>query len=300
MERHAIFPLAIGTYGLGAARIESLDPIVDARPGSTGHMAALVAAHAAGMNLLEASYIYAGGATMRFLADFIRRVPRESLIITVKIERRVRTSADVARQLDAYLSLLGIDYADALLLHMPSATDLPLLETYSLIADEVAAGKARHISASNLGLSDLKSLYDHFPLFSFEGLYNLECKMCEDAGILELCARNGTAYLAYKPLRLNRTAARKYPLLIELSKKYGCTQNQVLLAWLIYGKGVVPLVKASSIDHVRENLHALDVRLEADDIGRLNAFRSLEFDQIEIDWSDSGGTPIYRVASAIA
>jgi diketogulonate reductase-like aldo/keto reductase len=297
VEHTDIFPLAIGTYGLGAQRTESQTPIANCPP--RAHSDALRQAYEGGANLIETSYAYAGGSTMRFLADFIRSVPRETLFITVKIERLVLTEADVERQLHAYLHELGIEYADVLLLHMPSASGIPILEAYGYIANQVTAGKARHIGASNLGIDDLRSVCRHYKLVTFEALYNLECKMCEDVGLLAHCAAEQIAFLAYKPLRYNRTAGRNYPVLVDLSRKHGCTQNQVILSWLVHGKGVLPLLKAGSPEHVRENLHALDVELDPDDIDKLDRFRSAEFDAIPIDWTDSGGTAIYRVASSL-
>ena len=256
-------------------------------------------ARTAGMTFLETSYVYAGGATMRFLADFIGTVPRESLFITVKIEQPVRDKADVGRQLDAYLRELSIDHADALLLHTPSASAIPLLETYGSIAEQVEVGKVRYISASNLGITDpLQILCRHHQLFSLEGLCHLECKMHEDVGLLDFCAAEGIIFVAYMPLRLDYTAKRNYPLLLELSDEDACAQNQVILSWIIHGKGFVPIVKAGSVAHVRENIKALDLELEQDHPDQLNRFRNAEFDDIAIDWSDSGhGVPIYRVAS---
>jgi diketogulonate reductase-like aldo/keto reductase len=300
LNRETIFPLAIGTFGLGAARIEA---------GETAefdmdltHLKALRAAHEAGYNYIETSYIYAGGQTMRFIGQFLREVPRDSLFITVKVEKLVTEAADVTEQLNRYLKVLGTDYADAVLLHNPGASKLPLTETYAALQRYVESGKSRYISASNLGIEDLRMLVEGSGIkpFSLEGLYNLECKVSEDVGLLDYCRQHGIIFAGYQPLRRGRTARHNFPLLVELSQKYCATQHQIILNWLVREKHIMPLVKMSREEHVAENLQALDLVMEAADYERLNAFRSAEFDVIKVDWSDSGrGVPIYTVANQL-
>src|SRR5581483_4189145 len=111
-----------------------------------------------------------------------------------------------------------------------------------------------------------------------EGLYNLECKVNEDIGILNFCIEHDIVFACYQPLRRNRTAQRNYPLLVALAEKYGRTQNQIILNWIVKEKRLMPLIKTGSDVHLRENLEALNFNLDREDIAQLNAFRNIEFD----------------------
>lgn len=299
INRNQLFPIAIGTFGLGAGRYESLSGSKDEDSNSSRDMKALIYSFKFGQNYIETSYIYAGGQTMNFLAKFFKKIPRNKIFITVKLEKYVERPKDIEFQLDKYLSLMGLDYADAFILHAPSVSKLPIEEVYYEMNKQIKKGKARFLSGSNLSLNQLKLLHESFKLFSIEGLYNLECKINEDVGIVKYCHENNIVFAAYQPLRRNRTAKRNYPVLVNLAKKYGKTQNQILINWIIKEKGLMPLIKASKIKHVKENLGSLKFDLEVSDIEKLNKFRNKEFDTLKVDWNDAGGIPIYKLANQL-
>ena len=163
----------------------------------------------------------------------------------------------------------------------------------------VSIGKSRYISASNLNIEQLKMVIEelNIKLFSFEGLYNIECKQNEDVGIIEYCKNHNIIFLNYQPFRRNRTENRNYPILVELAKKYNKTQNQILLNYYVVEKGLLPISKANKMEHINLNLEALSFKMEDVDYEKLNQFRSEEFDQLNVDWQDNGGIPIYKFAN---
>lgn len=238
---------------------------------------------------------------MKFLADFFKQVPREDIFITVMLERFIEDKDDIEKQLDKYLAIMGLDYVDSLILHAPSFSKLSLTTTYQEMKKMIQKGKTRYLSGSNLSLPQLKSLYESgIKLFSIEALYNLECKVNEDNGLMKYCHDNDIMFACYQPLRRNRTANRDYPLLVELAEKYNKTQNQILINRIVKQKKINPLIKASTEDHVKENLEALQFEITDEDMERLDQFRSKEFDSIanKIDREDTGESfPIYKYAN---
>lgn len=301
MEKKNIFPIAIGTYGLGASRSESWEDnnselIIDEE-----EMDALIYSYEQGQNYIDTSYIYAGGLTMKFISEFIKRVDRSKLFISVKIENYIEKVEDIEEQLDKYLKVLGIDYADTILLHTPKASKIPLEDSYNELERLVEKGKSRYISASNLNIDELKMIVEklNIELFSFEGLYNLECKQNEDVGIINYCKEHNILFLNYQPFRRNRTANHNYPLLVELANKYNKTQNQILLNYYIYEKKLIPITKADKIDHINMNLESLDFKMEQSDYDKLNEFRCEAFDKLKVDWQDNGGISIYKFANQV-
>ena len=148
MEKKNIFPIAIGTYGLGASRSESWEDnnselIIDEE-----EMDALIYSYEQGQNYIDTSYIYAGGLTMKFISEFIKRVDRSKLFISVKIENYIEKVEDIEEQLDKYLKVLGIDYADTILLHTPKASKIPLEDSYNELERLVEKVKSRYRSSS--------------------------------------------------------------------------------------------------------------------------------------------------------
>ena len=301
MNKENIFSLAIGTYGLGASRSESWEDNNNELVIDEEEMKALIYSYEQGQNFIETSYIYAGGQTMKFISEFLKRVDRNKLFITVKIENFIEKVEDIEEQLDKYLSILGIDYADSILLHTPKASKIPLEESYRELKSLVSVGKSRNVSASNLNIIELKMIVEELgiELFSFEGLYNLECKQNEDVGILDYCKEHNILFVNYQPFRRNRTANHNYPLLVELANKYDKTQNQILLNYYIKEKKIIPITKANKIEHIKLNLDALNFEMEQQDYQRLNDFRCEKFDKLEVDWLDNGGIPIYKFANQV-
>ncbi len=301
MNKNNIFPLAIGTYGLGASRSESWEDNNNELVIDEEEMQALIYSYEQGQNFIETSYIYAGGQTMKFISEFLKRVDRNKLFITVKIENFIEKAEDIEEQLDKYLNILGIDYADSILLHTPKASKIPLEKSYRELKRLVSVGKSRNVSASNLNINQLKMIVEELgiELFSFEGLYNLECKQNEDVGILDYCKEHNILFINYQPFRRNRTANHNYPLLVELASKYNKTQNQILLNYYVKEKNIIPITKANKIEHIKLNLEALNFEMEQQDYQRLNDFRCEEFDKLKVDWLDNGGIPIYKFANQV-
>lgn len=301
MRKKDIFPIAVGTYGLGASRSESwednkVELLIDEK-----EMQSIIYSYEKGQNYIDTSYIYAGGQTMKFISEFIKRVDRNKLFIAVKIENFIEKVEDIEEQLDKYLKILGINYADSILLHTPKASKIPLEDSYNELKRLTKIGKSKYISASNLNIEQLKIIVEglNIDLFSFEGLYNLECKQNEDVGVLDYCKKHNILFLNYQPFRRNRTANHNYPLLVELANKYNKTQNQILLNYYVYEKKLIPITKANRIEHIDLNLEALNFKMEQIDYDKLNMFRCKEFDELEVDWQDNGGISIYKFANQV-
>lgn len=301
MNENNIFPIAIGTFGLGASRMESWSDDSSELVIDENEMKAVLYSYKKGQNYIDTSYIYAGGQTMKFIAEFIKKVDRNKLFIAVKIENFIEKVEDIEQQLDKYLNVLGIEYANSVLLHTPKASKIPLRDSYNELKRLVKIGKSKHISASNLNIEQLKMIVEelNIDLFSFEGLYNLECKQNEDVGILDYCKNHNILFLNYQPFRRNRAANHNYSVLVELANKYNKTQNQILLNYYVYEKKLLPITKANKIEHIDLNLGALNFRMEQEDYNKLNEFRCKEFDRLEVDWQDNGGIPIYKFANQV-
>lgn len=279
-----INPIGIGTYQLD---LENQDKTLKA----------LLHSVEQGQNFMSTSLLYADKKVVDFLCEFFKKVRKEDIFLTCHLEPYIEKREDVEKQLDEYLQRMKIDYVDSLQVHMSYASKISLLETYEEIDKLVKKGKVKYISASNTSLETLKELQSHFKLFSFEGVYNLECKYYENIGLLDFCKENNIRFVCYQALRRNNIAKMNYPFLVGMAKKYDKTQNQILLNWLIKEKGLHTIIKTNTIQNIDSNLSALDFTLEVEDREKLNAFQDQRFNQIEIDWENQGGITIDKLAS---
>lgn len=279
-----IFPLGIGTFRIDLNQKEL-------------SMNALIDSFKLGQNYIDTSHLYENGKVMAFIGEFIKKVGRDKIFITTKIEPTVEKITDIEEQLNKYLEIMNIDYVDCLMLHSVIFTKLPLIQTYKEMNRMIELGKARSLGLSNSNLEQLKEINEQYPISIYEGVYNLECKLNEDIGIIDYCNNNDIIFCAYQPLRRNRTANRNYPLLVELSKKYNKTQNQIILNWIIREKKLNVLIKTTTNSRINENINSLNFEMDIEDYKKLNLFRAKEFDDIVIDWEGKGGITVDQLAN---
>jgi len=279
-----IYPLGIGTFRIDLSQKET-------------SMNALIASFKLGQNYIDTSYLYENGKVMDFIGEFINKVGRDKLFITTKVEPTVKKITDIEEQLNKYLKIMNIDYVDCLMLHSVIFTKLTLIDTYKEMNRMIELGKVKSLGLSNSNLDQLKEVNDQYPISIYEGVYNLECKLNEDIGILDYCRDNNIIFCAYQPLRRNRTANRNYPLLVELSKKYDKTQNQIILNWIIKQKKLNVLIKTTNSNRINENINSINFEMDMEDYNRLDLFRAEEFDKIVIDWEGKGGITVDQLAN---
>lgn len=275
LNKNELFPIGIGTWKIDYENINN-------------DIQALMYSYEKGENYLSLYMLYNEGKTVKSLRDYISRLDRNKLFISVNIEPIVNKSEDIEKQLNTYLEILNLKYIDNLQLHTPKATNMPLIETYKEMKKLVNNGKSRYLGISNCNLEQLKEVNSNIKIDFFEGVYNLECKVNEDIGIVNYCKENNIIFIPYQVLRRNKTSLRNYPILVKLAKKYNKTQNQILLNWIIKEKRMKPLVKCTNIERINENIDSINFEMKKEDYIKLNDFRSKEFDNVKIDWNNTG------------
>ena len=276
MEISKINPIGIGTYKLNLVNKEK-------------SLKTLLYSVEKGQNFMSTSLLYDNCEVVDFLCDFFKIIERDEIFLTCHLEPNIEKPEDVEKQLDEYLRRMKIDYVDGLQVHASHVSKIPLLDTYEQIDKMVKKGKARHISASNTSLEELKELQSNFDIVSFEGLYNLECKYYENVGLIDFCKENDIIFIGYQTLRRNNIANANYPFLVEMAKKYNKTQNEILLNWVLKDKGLNIIIKTNSTDEIDSNLNVQNFTIEKEDLEVLNKFQDERFNSIEIDWKREGG-----------
>ncbi len=284
IKKEDLYKIGIGTWKID---YENFENDIDA----------LIHSYNKGENYLSLYMLYNNGEVVKQMKKFIDKIDREKIFINVNLEPTIEKIEDVEIQLNEYLKTLDIKYVDNLQIHGSFISKIPLIDVYKEIKRLVDIGKVRYIGISNVNLEQLKEINNTVKIDFFEGVYNLECKLYEDIGVLDYCKENDIKFICYQPLRRNRTAKRNYPLLVELAEKYKKTQNQIILNWIINKKNIMPLIKSTNIVRIDENIEATNFKMSNDDYDKLDKFRNIEFDNVEIDWECNGGVTIDQLAN---
>jgi diketogulonate reductase-like aldo/keto reductase len=221
-----------------------------------------------GMTLIDTAEMYAGGAAEALVAEAIEGRRGEVFLVSKVLPNHATRPGTIAA-CEASLRRLRTDRLDLYLLHWRE--DTPLDETLEALDALVRGGKIRHWGVSNFDVSDMEELAavsNGRPPATNQVLYNLTRRGIEWA-LLPWCFSRSIPILAYSPIEQGRLLRRR--ALLRVAKRREATPAQVALAWVLRQEGVIAIPKAGSIDHVRENRGALEVRLTKDDLDELDA-----------------------------
>jgi aryl-alcohol dehydrogenase-like predicted oxidoreductase len=206
----------------------------------------------------------------------------------------------VRASLDASLRRLGTDYIDLYYQHRVDP-DVPIEDTVGAMARAVEAGKVRFLGLSEAAPATLRRAHAAHPITALQTEYSLWSREPEDNGVLATVRELGVGFVPYSPLgRGFLTGAIRSPedfdaddnrrnhprfqgahfaanlALVDKVKAIaadkGVTPGQLALAWVLaQGEDLLPIPGTKRIPYLDENLDALDIVLDADELAAIDA-----------------------------
>ncbi|OQP29919.1 aldo/keto reductase [Pantoea latae] len=235
-------------------------------------VAALQAGLDAGLTLIDTAEMYAEGGAEEVVGEALRG-RRDSAFIVSKVYPWHAGEVDAVEACERSLRRLDTDRLDLYLLHWRG--NVPLEETIRAMETLQQQGKILRWGVSNFDVDDLQELLSEpggARCATNQVLYHLASRGIE-FDLLPECQQRQMPVMAYCPLaqagRL-RQALFADSTLVEIAQQKGISVAQLLLAWVIRKEGVMAIPKASSQAHVNENAAALQIRLEDDELARIN------------------------------
>lgn len=219
-----------------------------------------------GLMLIDTAEMYADGEAERVVGEAIAG-RRDEVFLVSKAYPQNASHRNLRGACEASLQRLGTDHLDLYLLHWRGS--IPLGETVDAMETLVAAGLIVRWGVSNLDTNDMIELIEAGgrACTTNQVLYNLG-RRGPERGLLPWLESRSIPVMAYSPVEQGRLLGR--PALTEIASEHGVSAAQVALAWLLHQDGVLPIPKAGSVAHVRDNRAALDLRLADEDLVRLD------------------------------
>lgn len=189
-------------------------------------------------------------------------IDRDDIWLTTKVWRDNLNKEDLKQSVKESLEKLKTDYVDLLLIHWPFE-EMDLEAVIEEMDELVEEGKARNIGISNFTAEQThraQNLSDH-NLLTNQVEYHPFLNQDE---VLDACGENGMMLTAYSPLARGDVICNE--TLQEIGERYGKSEVQVALRWLIQQENVCAIPKATSEKHQRANLNIFDFELSDDEI----------------------------------
>ena len=227
-----------------------------------------------GLTHIDTAELYGAGHAEELVAQAIKlsKVPRKNLFITSKVMSQHLQHDAVLAACKKSLARLQTDYLDLYLVHHPNL-GIPITETMRAMNELVDQNLVRFIGVSNFSVADLQEAqkYSKHKIVANQIEYSLLAQEIGrftrkmDSEIIPYCQQHGIKVVAWRPLAYGLLAKPGFPALDAIAKKYGKTQGQVALNWII-SKNILVLVKATKPEHIKENIGAMGWRLSEEDI----------------------------------
>jgi aryl-alcohol dehydrogenase-like predicted oxidoreductase len=266
-----------------------------------------------GVSLLDTADVY-GATTNEELVGRTIATRRDEAILATKFGLTIDVEAGgvtlagghpdyVRSACDASLRRLGTDHIDLYYQHRVDP-NVPIEDTVGAMSELVAAGKVRYLGLSEASAATLRRAAAVHPIAALQSEWSLWSRDIE-ADIVPACRELGIGLVPYSPLgrgfltgtvtnyedlhesdfrrnhpRFQPDAMQQNLALVELVRDIAtakdATSAQIALAWVLArGDDVVPIPGTKRPGRLEENVGALDVGLDQDDLGRLDDVRAV-------------------------
>lgn len=204
----------------------------------------------------------------------------------------------VKQACEASLRRLETDSIDLYYQHRVDV-NVPIEDTVGAMSRLVEAGKVRCLGLSEAAPETLRRAHRIWPISALQTEYSLWSRDPEDE-LIPLCRELGITFVPYSPLgrgfltgrfkssedlepgdwrrnnpRFQRENFQRNLDLVhrieDMAAEKGCKPSQLALAWVLaQGEDLVPIPGSSRCAHLEENLAALEIRLTAEELNRID------------------------------
>ncbi|ODU99874.1 MAG: aldehyde oxidase [Rubrivivax sp. SCN 70-15] len=304
--------LTVSALGLGCMGLSfGLGPAADKRDG----IALIRSAFERGLTFFDTAEGY-GPYTNELLVGEALEPIRDQVVIATKfgfklddngaivgLDSRPEHIRDVV---EASLKRLRTDRIDLLYQHRVDPA-VPIEDVAGAVQDLIAAGKVKHFGLSEASARTIRRAHAVQPVAALQNHYSLWMREPE-LELLARCEELGIGFVSWGPLgqgfltgqitpdtkfddpsdlrssfpRFTPEALKANFVVVDflrgLAARRGCTPAQIALAWLLAQRPwIVPIPGANKLEHLDDNLGAVELELTANDLQEIGtAFAAID------------------------
>jgi aryl-alcohol dehydrogenase-like predicted oxidoreductase len=293
--------LSGGHYGPGVDRSQAIRVIRDA--------------HERGVTFFDTAEVYGPYVNEELVGEALAPV-RDKVAIATKFGFKIDGTNGldsrperIRKVVEESLKRLKTDRIDLYYQHRVDPT-VPIEDVAGTIKSLIQAGKVLHFGLSEPSAKTIRRAHAVQPVAAIQTEYSLIERSPEHNGVLQTCEELGIGFVPWGPLGqgylpgtldvnvqstfdpkidLRATFPRFSPIVMKNNQpiieilttfgtKKGATPAQIALAWLMAQKPwIVPIPGTTNMDHLRENMGAVNVQLSSADLREIEtAFSRIE------------------------
>jgi aryl-alcohol dehydrogenase-like predicted oxidoreductase len=307
MQQRQLGPFQVGAIGLGCMNICHAYGAPVSREQAER---LLLTAFDEGVTHFDTAALYGFGASETHVGNVLARhrsrftLASKGGMAGVQFDDGVKRVIDgrpeaIRKNCEDSLRRLKTDVIDLYYLHRWDK-QVPVEDSVGAMSDLVRAGKVRALGLSEVSAATLRKAHAVHPIAALQTEYSLWTRNPEIA-VLQTCRELGVSFVAFSPvgrgflggedldasafdpkdIRLGMPRFKPEHLAANtkllapyraIAQAVGCTPAQLALAWLLHqGNDILPIPGTSRVDHLRDNLGAANVKLDAATLAQLDA-----------------------------
>jgi aryl-alcohol dehydrogenase-like predicted oxidoreductase len=243
----------VSRVGLGTNRLTNTD----------ANRAFLADAVAAGLGFIDTAHLYSGGDSEATIGAALAPFP-DDLVVATKGGYRSNAPETLRAEIEESFARLRTETIDLWYLHR-AHDDAPFEATLELVREYVDSGRIRNVGLSAVSVEQVRAARAIVPIAAVQNEYGLGNREHED--IVGYCAAEEIHFVPYYPLAGEETAALR-----EVASSHDANTSQIRIAWLLQrAPWIVPIPGTLSVEHLRDNLAALEIELSDEERRALEA-----------------------------
>ncbi|SHM94915.1 aldo/keto reductase [Mucilaginibacter sp. OK098] len=145
---------------------------------------------------------------------------------------------------------------------------VPAEQSFEFLQQAQEEGFIKHIGLSEVDVDVIKKAQEYFEVVSVQNMYSVDNRKWEH--VLQYCKAHQIAFIPWFPLNAGNVASQDK--LKQIADKHNATVHQVALSWLLnHSDNILLIPGTSSVKHLEENVNAVSLELDEDDIQELNS-----------------------------
>jgi len=165
------------------------------------------------------------------------------------------------------LDRLGVDSIDLYQFHAPDP-DAPFAESIHQFAEFKDRGHVDHVGVCNVSVEQLDEVREIVEIATVQNRYNVGDR--ESEAVLDACEEYGIGFIPWFPLG-SGDLGEKADAVSAVADAHDASEQQIALAWLLgHSDVMLPIPGTSSIEHLEDNVAAVEIALSDDEMARLS------------------------------